>query len=192
MPQDTPQEIFNQLADLFTKMDNTWDRVAADNGFQCNGCEDNCCLSLFYHHTQVEKAYLWHGFKTLSPQTQTTVLAKARDYLEKTFGTEGTPSPDTDSKKIPCPLLSDGRCSLYTYRPMICRMHGLPHELHRPDGQIMKGPGCDAGAFDETNGPPFNRTPFYREMAGIEMAFRTATGKQEKIRATIAHILLDE
>ena len=186
-----PQKIFDQLRTLFDSMDKTWDRVAADLAFQCNGCADNCCLSLFYHHTQVEKAYLWHGFRQLSPQEQRDILDNARHYLEKTFGKETGPYQELASQKAPCPLLLDGRCRLYTYRPMICRMHGLPHELHRPDGQIMKGPGCDAGAFDKTPCVSFDRTPFYREMAAIEMAFRAATGKQEKIKATIAHMLLD-
>ncbi len=73
---------------------------------------------------------------------------------------------------------------------MICRMHGLPHELHKPGFPIIKGPGCDAGRFDEKDYIPFDRTPFYREMAGVEMGFRTAFGKSGKIRETIAQILV--
>lgn len=187
-----PETPFDQLADLFRAMDAAWNKTAAEYEFQCAGCEDNCCLSLFYHHTHIENAYLWHGFETLSPQARAEILARAREYLTETFGPDDSATPDPTSRKIPCPLLLDGRCRLYAYRPMICRMHGLPHELHRPGGQVMKGPGCDAGTFNEKPYAPFDRTPYYREMAAIEMRFRATEGKTEKIRATIAHMLLDK
>lgn len=180
---------FEQLEALYNKMDHTWDQVAAHYDFQCNGCKDNCCLSLFFHHTHVEKAYLGHGFGSLPEKEQQQILKKAKQYCSTTFN----PANPTalESKKIPCPLLLDGRCTLYQYRPMICRMHGLPHELHKPGLQTFKGPGCKAGNFDDSNYIPFDRTPFYREMAGIEMAFRSHTGKKTKIKQTVAQMLLN-
>jgi len=73
---------------------------------------------------------------------------------------------------------------------MICRMHGLPHELHKPGFQAMMGSGCDAGGFENQDYIPFDRTPFYRKMAGIEMAFRSEK-KNQGIKQTIAQMLLD-
>ncbi|WDP91437.1 MAG: YkgJ family cysteine cluster protein [Desulfobacter sp.] len=179
---------FKQLAELYRTMDTAWDRAAAGYGFQCNGCKDNCCLSLFYHHTQVEKAYLLHGFSTLPKAEQKNILEKAENYCSATFAQEDGGIPE--SKKVPCPLLTNGRCGLYPYRPMICRMHGLPHELHKPGAPPIKGPGCAAGNFDNRDYIPFDRTPFYRDMAGVEMGFRAATGRNGKIKQTIAEILL--
>ncbi len=182
----TPLKHFQQLSDVFQAMDKAWDEIAAQYQFQCNGCKDNCCQSLFFHHTHVERAYLIHGFGRLDPAEKKEILDKAHAYCDATFDSE----TEAASKKIPCPLLLEGRCRLYQHRPMICRMHGLPHELHKPGFPVIKGPGCDAGQFDEKDYIPFDRTPFYREMAGVEMGFRTAFGKSGKVRETIAQILV--
>ncbi len=182
--------VFQKLSDVFQAMDNAWDEIAAKYQFQCNGCKDNCCQSLFFHHTHVEKAYLTHGFNLLPMADKTEIIDKARDYCDTTFDPEAPSDTEAASKKIPCPLLLEGRCRLYQFRPMICRMHGLPHELHKPGFPVIKGPGCDAGRFAEKTYIPFDRTPFYREMAGVEMEFRTVSGKTGKARETIAQILL--
>ncbi len=180
---------FKQLAELYTTMDRAWNETAAQYEFQCKGCEDNCCFSLFFHHTHVEKAYLHHGFSRLPQQDQENIITRAKAYCNTTFDQNG---PDAvASKKAPCPLLLDGRCRLYEFRPMICRMHGLPHELHKPGFQIFKGPGCDAGRFEEHDYVPFDRTPFYRNMAAIEMNFRSIASKTGKIKETIAQMLLN-
>ena len=197
-----PPEIFLPLSILFKDMDKAWDDTAAQYGFACRGCEDNCCLSLFYHHTYVEKAYLLYGFDQLDDKEQDIILNRARTYCRITFSDPGPISTDPIStnsvsenpvsKKNPCPLLFDGKCRLYTYRPMICRMHGLPHELHRPGHSPVRGKGCAAGAFETQPYIPFDRTPFYREMARIEMAFRESAGCSGKIKESVAQILLSE
>lgn len=180
-------DIFLPLSDLFSSMDRAWDQTASEYGFQCRGCEDNCCLSLFYHHTHVEKAYLLFGFNQLDREEKAAILNLAKIYCDATFS-----DPDPVSKKLPCPLLFNGKCRLYTFRPMICRMHGLPHELHRPGHPALKGEGCAAGAFDSRPYIPFDRTPFYREMAQVEMAFREARGFAGRIKESVAQILLSE
>lgn len=187
-----PAYDFQKLSDVLQAMDRAWDEIAAQYDFRCNGCEDNCCQSLFFHHTHAEKAYLKHGFNLLPRAERAEILDKARDYCEITFDPETPPDAGATSKKTPCPLLLGGRCRLYRHRPMICRMHGLPHELHRLGFPVIKGPGCDAGRFDEKEYIPFDRTPFYRDMAGVEMEFRAAYGKTGKVRETIAQILLSD
>ena len=167
-------------------MDSAWDAVAQKYGFECNGCSDNCCQSLFYHHTHVEKAYLNHGLKHLATEKQKIILRRAADYVKITFQSHG----HGHSKKIMCPANEDGKCLLYPYRPMICRLHGLPHELSRPGSAPVKGPGCDAGNFTAYNYIPFDRTPFYRQMARIEMQFQTSTQQSGRIKETIAQMLL--
>ncbi len=177
---------FKPLEDLYTQMDQAWNSVAAAYGFQCNGCEDNCCQSLFYHHTQVEKSYLKLGFNSLPPELRQTVLERSQKYIDITFQS----SDDHQSKKIMCPVNEQGQCLLYHYRPMICRLHGLPHELCRPGGLPVKGPGCNAGNFNQLEYIRFDRTPFYAQMARVEMNFRTISGDNSKIKETVAHMLL--
>ncbi|WP_321495355.1 YkgJ family cysteine cluster protein [uncultured Desulfobacter sp.] len=184
-------EYFLPLTQLYHDMDCAWDQVAKRYGFQCNGCEDNCCLSLFFHHTHAEVSFLQFGFQTLPVKDQEHVLALSREYCRQTFEQPAENHNRPTSRKLPCPLLKTDRCSLYHFRPMICRLHGLPHELHKPGFNVIKGPGCDAGKFDTRTYIPFDRTPFYKQMAVIEMNFRQQTGKTEKIKKTIAQILAD-
>jgi Fe-S-cluster containining protein len=179
-------KLFRQLADIYATMDRAWNMTASQYGFQCEGCEDNCCKSLFFHHTFVEKAFLIQGFEQLAPDTKKEVRTKAMIYYQKTFPDGEMPA----SQKLMCPLNQDGRCLVYGYRPMICRLHGLPHELHKPGSAPFKGPGCPAGKFNETPYIPFDRTPFYKKMATVEKKFRQRTGKTEKIKETVAQMLL--
>ncbi|MBU8849737.1 MAG: hypothetical protein KOO64_09345 [Desulfobacterales bacterium] len=179
---------FEPLATLYNAMDKTWNKIATGYHFKCSGCEDNCCKSLFFHHTYIEKAYLIHGFNTLDQDRKKKILAKAKKYCEKMF----SQSSEIKSLKIYCPVIENDRCLLYLYRPMICRLHGLPHELSRPGLNPVKGAGCDAGLFDDKTYIKFDRTPFYQQMAQIELAFRQDLNKSVKIKETVAQMLLSQ
>lgn len=173
---------------LFGKMDLAFDKAARGYGFVCNGCDENCCQSLFFHHTLVEKAYLHHGLSMMGEDEQKDILEKARAYTEHgAFA----PGADPNLEKPMCPLFAHGRCRMYPFRPMICRLHGLPHELARPMQPVVRCPGCRAGHFEDKPYQPFDRTPFYQEMAMIEMAFRQEIGQTGKYKQTIAQMLLD-
>ncbi len=184
---------FSPLVALFSQMDAAYNRIAAQYGFQCNGCKDNCCRSVFFHHTFVEKAFLLYGFSQMDLKRQKEMRQKGGTYISRTFlGSPTQTIPARKSLKLMCPLNQDGRCTLYFFRPMICRLHGLPHQLTRPaDKTVVRGPGCTAGKFDDKPYIPFDRTPFYVQMAGIEQSFRKKTGHTRKIRETIAHMLSD-
>jgi hypothetical protein len=182
-----PPDRFAALATLYAAMDRAWHQVARQYGFLCKGCKDNCCRSLFFHHTFVEKAYLIFGFHQLPSQTRHQVMDTAKAYCDQTFA---DPASKT-SLKLLCPLNQEGQCILYPFRPMICRLHGLPHELAHPRLGRIKAPGCHAGDFDAHPYIPFDRTRFYREMARVETAFRKdKTTCQGKLKETVAQMLL--
>jgi hypothetical protein len=77
---------------------------------------------------------------------------------------------------------------------MICRLHGIPHELHPPGRAPKTGPGC--AEFHRRCGRgvyhPFDRTPLYNRLARLEAELRQALGRRPKLRATIAEMLLDD
>jgi hypothetical protein len=180
--------LFSTIANLYKDMDNTWSKVALQYDFQCNGCEDNCCKSLFFHHTYIEKSYLIHGFSLLDKDKKKTVILKAQNYYKKTFSR----GSEIKSLKIMCPLNEEGRCLLYLYRPMICRLHGLPHELCRPGSQPVRADGCNAGSFNKRSYITFDRTPFYKQMAQIEMEFRQDFNKSGKLKETVAQMIISQ
>lgn len=177
---------FSSLIQLYKRMDADFDRVAARYNFQCTGCTDNCCTSLFFHHTFIEKAFLVQGFLQMDPIRKKEIQTRAADYVDQIFAHGHAEK----SLKMMCPLNQGGRCSLYVFRPMICRLHGLPHELYPPGRQVIKGTGCDAGQFDGKPYVPFDRTPFYRDMAALEKQFKDHHSLTGRPRQTIAQMLL--
>ena len=162
-------------------MDKAFDKAASHYGFQCNGCEDNCCKSFFYHHTFIEKDFLLSKANGFTAEQRIELKKTAELYIE------------TLSEKPLCPLNKGEKCILYNQRPMICRLHGIPHHLNIPGKGIKQNPGCDAGEyfFNSTSYFSFDRIPYYKEMAEIEKEYRKTIGRSEKIKQTIAHMLLD-
>jgi hypothetical protein len=76
---------------------------------------------------------------------------------------------------------------------MICRLHGIPHEIWRPGSAPVRSPGC--GDFDRQCEHkayvPFDRTPLYAEMVRCEQALRKALGFREKIKLTVAQMIAE-
>ncbi len=183
----TKSSSFSRLILLYQKMDAAWKESAQKYGFICNGCSDNCCETLFFHHTHMEKAYLRHGIKSLTPSRRKEIKKKARQVIQAMAMAE----EKKEFIRIMCPVNEKGRCTLYRFRPMICRLHGIPHELRRPGESIIKSPGCLAGeALFNAQNHPLDRTPFYQEMSLLEMQYCKAHGKSTRIKQTIAQMLI--
>lgn len=168
-------------------MDLKYKEAADYYGFDCKGCEDNCCFTRFFHHTLLEYLYIMEGYGTLDRAKQVEVKRRALEVCRKT--------DEAVEKGIPvrvmCPLNFDGLCLMYDYRPMICRLHGIPHELQRPGQSTMYGLGCDTfnKQCQEKELFKFDRTPFYIEMAELEKELRQEVGVRQKIKLTVAQML---
>ncbi len=173
--------ILEQLADIYRLMDAAYQETAQAYGFVCNGCEDNCCRSRFYHHTIVEHLFLQAGLDRLTIERCREVTRRSRDIHR-----QGMPAGSL------CPLNEAGRCLLYDFRPMICRLHGIPHRLLLPDGRVHDGPGC--ASCERLPQPEaerrLDRTPFYQAVAELEQEARRLAGWTGKRRMTIAEMVL--
>ena len=182
--------LLDRLERLFEEMDNAYASIAGQYGFQCTGCTDNCCLTRFYHHTLIEYLHLMEGLHTLEAVAQEKINTRVQVVCEQMSAADCSGEP----MRIMCPLNSGGRCRLYAYRPMICRLHGIPHELQSPGGSISRMPGCDA-FFDQCRSGGksdyicFDRTPLYRRMALLEKEMRQETGYTDPIKLTVAEML---
>ena len=178
---------FERLRLLFEAMDRQYSRAAAHYGFTCSGCPDNCCRTRFYHHTHIEFLFLQIGYRSLNAEIRRMLKTRAAGVCQ---------APDREKMdslgfRSMCPLNVDALCSLYAYRPMICRLHGIPHELNKPDGNTVCGPGCIT--FDKLCAHQpyrrFDRTGFYLEMAQLEQDFKAAASLDGKIKMTIAEMI---
>ncbi len=175
-----------QLETLFNDMDRAYAAAARQYGFQCHGCADNCCLTRFYHHTLLEYLFLLEGLRNVEPAMRKVLCARAL---------AADSQQSAAAPRVMCPLNRQSRCTLYAHRPMICRLHGIPYELHRPGAGATTYPGCDA-FFDQcrqrgrTDYAPFDRTPFYRRMADLENTVRSRAAYTGKIKLTIAQMMV--
>jgi len=128
---------------LFQEVDDWFGHASgvAGSDVSCRkGCSA-CCKGLF-DITLLDACYLASGFEKLDVLTKKTVLSRANGRLlsMQTLWPELTepyilnyrPEADwdelmPDEDETPCVLLGDdGKCLVYDYRPMTCRLNGLP------------------------------------------------------------------
>lgn len=74
------------------------------------GCSA-CCEKGDYPLTSIELEYLMKGYIALDNSTKQTVQENIK----------------TMEKGEACPFLIDKKCSVYPYRPIVCRVHGLAY-----------------------------------------------------------------
>lgn len=188
--KSTRQAVFRKLAILYDRMQVEYAASAEALGLSCQGCERNCCLSHFQHHTYVEWAYLWQGLKALPEDRLGEYVRRARENVEAcraALALGQTPA-------VMCPLNDGGLCGLYGHRLMICRLHGVPNLLRRPDGREMRFSGCWRAqelSADREHVPVMDRTPLYRELLGLEAALLgKRLGKLPKVDLTLAQMIV--
>jgi len=179
----------NQLSGIFREIDLEYEKSQKYYGdFSCAGCTDNCCTTVFHHHTLLENLYLIEGFSTLKPERMKVILQRAGNYcrelVKKPF--------DQPSLTLMCPLNVDNLCLLYEYRPLICRVHGLPGFLFSKKGR-QEFPGCKRfqELHEERTGYRIDRTPFYTQFAALEGQLREELSFFQNYRKTISEMILD-
>lgn len=132
---------------LLTEIDTWFEsclQAAPPGTLSCRkGCSA-CCRGLF-DISLLDAFLLKEGFSQLSKVTREAVLARCEPrlaelrqrwpelrhpYLLNDLPDDSwTEMPEGD--ETPCPLLSDkGLCLVYNFRPMTCRLHGLPNLDH--------------------------------------------------------------
>jgi len=192
MKQQEKETYTQQLKELYNEMEQAYGKIATLLDFSCTGCPDNCCDSYFLHYTYIEWLYLLEGLQALPEEQQEKIRSRARAYVSESKN-------DIIRGERPtalCPLNEDGLCGLYTHRLMICRLHGVPASMVRPDGQEQKFPGCfRCQELTEKlpNVPTMTRTPFFKKMVQIEQALLAEQESPPKrIKKTIADMLLEQ
>jgi Fe-S-cluster containining protein len=177
-------EFLARLRRLYARMDADYAAAAAGSGFVCNGCEESCCRTRFYHHTRIEAVCLRAAFGRLPAEERKRIRRLAEEWR----------AGGAARVRPLCPLNREGRCRLYDARPMICRLHGIPHALAPPGRPAQESPGCEE--FDRRcRGIPhrrLDRTPLYTELARLENEFQQALRASGRFKQTIADMLLAE
>jgi len=180
-----------RVRDLYGRMGKAYDEAAACYGFTCNGCDENCCEERFYHHTLAEFLYLLRGIQSCDEQTRHAIFSRSRTVAERYRADDAM----GQAQRIMCPLNQNGLCSLYEYRLMICRLHGVPYRMRKPDGTVTQGTGCHTIAWDMSDEKSAacmcDRTELYRELSAIEIDLRQRLRFGHRIKKTIAEMITD-
>lgn len=183
------------MGEIYQSMALVYDEVAEHVGLTCQGCPDNCCDSYFLHYTYSEWAYLWEGIRALDDARLDRIMQQAKDYVQQS----GLLLARGERPQLMCPLNDQGLCGLYTHRLMICRTHGVPATLTRPDGQHLRFPGCfrcqeivSSTFATESDAPAMDRTILYQRLAQLETRFLGhRRGLLPKIKLTIAEMIVN-
>lgn len=130
------QLLLQEVDDWFAKCS-----LAAGEQILCSrGCSA-CCRGLF-DITLLDAALVRTGFTSLTAQTRQQITDRSMErlaemqqvwpdfsqpWLMNSYSEEQWDLAMPDEDEIPCPYLSDGgTCLIYQYRPMTCRLHGIP------------------------------------------------------------------
>jgi Fe-S-cluster containining protein len=156
---------FMRYEALAAQADAVFDKVAAASpgcvkcGLECS----DCCWALF-DLTFIEALYLNHRFKEMivgAEEKRAAILDKAGQVDRKLYKikkeaykaieagkNEGEVVAGLALERSRCPLLNGKeRCDLYPYRPITCRLYGIPTAIGG------KGHSCGLSGFEE--GKPY-------------------------------------
>lgn len=82
-----------------------------------------CCEKGDYPVSQLELEYMMQGFIALDNETKIKIQNNIKAM----------------EKGGVCPFLLDKKCSIYTFRPIVCRVHGLAYLCRE---KVVKVPYC--------------------------------------------------
>ncbi len=163
--------LFQNYELLADRADRAFQETAARHGacVRCaRGCAD-CCHAVFGLFL-IEAARLKQKFDELAPEKKKAVLLRCgeaeRDLrrLEKTLeGFADDPGMQDYAlarERVRCPLLDEaGDCMLYPFRPITCRVYGIPTRIQG------KARVCGRAGFEPGRSyPVFDLDAAYREL----------------------------
>ena len=149
------------------------------------GCSD-CCYAVFGLFL-VEAAYLRFQFEKLERKERRQVLSragKAEKELERLL-TEAKKGSDPDGSfalemaRIRCPMLNEAdACVLYPFRPITCRVYGIPTAIQG------KAHVCWKARFEKgKNYPAFNLDAVNRKLYRISREYLQGAGGSDSSKA---------
>lgn len=170
---DNLNRLFRKYEILLSEIDSVFRRVQKTHSdcVRCRpGCTD-CCYAVF-ELFPIEAAYLsYHFHQRLKRKERREVLRRSEKALLEIAGVkEGIKDKESEvlqmaEARIRCPLLSDhGRCLLYEYRPITCRLYGIP--------TAIRGAGhtCGKSGFDKgTVYPTVNLDLIHEKLFGLSV-----------------------
>jgi len=173
----------------------------ADDAFQqrgrefpeCIRCEPHCadCCHAVFGLFLIEAVFLKHDFDQLNQAEREAALQRGHDADEALEKLEGTVRSFKDDPqmisyalaraRIRCPLLNDqNECILYPYRPITCRVYGIPTKVRGVSRVCGK-----AGFKKEETYPVFDLDEVHRELYQLSKELLQGAGHKDLERASL-------
>ena len=185
--------------DLFRSYELLVDKAeAAFQGMQkdhssCIKCEPHCsdCCHAIFGLFLIEAGYLKEHFDELTNEEKRAALLrceeaeKSLERLQKMLQAhEGDPQMQAyimSRERIPCPLLNENQdCILYPYRPITCRVYGIPTKVQG------KARVCWKAEFKKDERyPVFDLDGVYRDLYLLSTELLKSAGKDDPEKASL-------
>ncbi len=162
------------------------------------GC-DACCRSPF-SISELEAARISSFAASLPPPAKLRLQRRALAYLEsrrllfERHGfreSRGALAPP--EQRQPCPALQDGRCAIYSERPLLCRRFGGPVRLPQYPDRLF---ACELNFPQGTTIEDERLNPAQQRLAErheeVEKRFDASRGRRYHEPVTVAHALLED
>ncbi len=160
---------------------------------ECVSCEIHCadCCYAVFGIFFIEALFLKNDFERLDQDKKEEALVRAKvadkeltriqKRLKEFKGDPYMINYILAKERIRCPLLSeDNECILYPYRPITCRVYGVP-VLIRGNVRVCHKSGFEKGKTYTT----YNMDRTYKELYSISRELLSISGEKDMGRASL-------
>lgn len=188
----TSRGLFKEYEQLAAKADSAFNQVEKDYASYINcvtGCTD-CCYSVFGLFL-IESVYLKHHFDKLDRKIRREAILRSNKAdkelmrIEQKIRDNNLSDPRVLARalgreRVRCPLLNDdGKCILYSYRPITCRVYGIPTVSGGNTHVCYK-----AGFKEGESYPTFDLDNVFRELHFLSRKLLGRAGQRNMERAS--------
>jgi Fe-S-cluster containining protein len=185
-------QLFQRYEILVFKADQAFHKMQEEYGeyIKCKIHCSDCCHAIFGLFL-IEAAYLQQHFNQLDRKERHAALLRGENSekehrdLEKKLKTYAndpqTASYSLGKERIRCPLLNDHQeCILYVYRPITCRVYGIPLVIQG------KAHVCGKAGFKKGESyPTFNLDKVHRELYLLSRELLGRAGRKDLERVSL-------
>ena len=184
--------LFEPYNELVETADQSF-RNMAEEFAECVRCKPHCadCCHAVFGLFLIEAVFLKRDFDQLNKEDRAAALQRGREAdkaLEKLEGTVRSFQEDPQMisyslarARIRCPLLNDGNeCILYPYRPITCRVYGIPTQVRG----VSRVCGLAGFKKDQTY-PVFDLDGVHRKLYQLSKELIERAGGKDLDRASL-------
>lgn len=186
------KELFQEYEELVAGADQAFLEMSKKFGaeIKCEtGCSD-CCHSVFGLFL-IESAYLNYHFNRMDRRARRETISRGdKSDRELAEVQKKLRAYDHDlemkaramaGERVRCPLLGDDdKCVLYPFRPVTCRVYGIPTII----GGMVRA--CWKGGYEKDKAyPAFDLDGVYRKLYRLSQKLLEEAGQQDMDRASL-------